>query len=95
MTNSQHYAFYSPSNIGKSHARIPGTANNWQFWDSYFWAGTSIFLGNLPKSLYGTATFSGIAFWDSSSEISQYIAYACFRNVVCYENSLMNTEMFT
>ena len=23
-----------------------------------------IFLGNLSKSLYGTATFSGIAFWD-------------------------------
>ena len=33
------------------------------------WAGTPIFLGNLSKSLSGTATFSGIAFLDSYFEM--------------------------
>ena len=40
-------------------------------WDSYF-------LGNLSKSLYGTATFSGIAFWDSYFEMSSEIPEAYF-----------------
>ena len=47
-----------------SFAGISGTAV-WQSQDSSLWAGTPIFHGNLSKSLYGTATFSGIDLWDS------------------------------
>ena len=43
------------------------------------WAGTSIFLGNLSKSQYGTtATFSGIASWDSNFEMSSEIPVKVF-----------------
>ena len=52
----------------KNNAGISETAD-WQSQDSYLWADIAIFLGNLSKSLYGTATFSGIAFWDSYFEM--------------------------
>ena len=35
--------------------------------------GTQIFLRNLSKSLYGTATVSGIALWDSYFKMSSEI----------------------
>ena len=42
----------------------------WQSRDSYLWAGTPTLRENLSNSLYGTATFSGIALWDSNFNIS-------------------------
>ena len=69
------YLFDKSTGAKEYQAGISGTAI-WQSQDSYLWARTPIFLGNLSKSLYGTATFSGIAFWDSSpSEISATYMY--------------------
>ena len=55
---------------------ILGTAN-WKSKDSYLWAGTPIFHGNLSKSLNGTATFSGNAFCKSYFEVSSEIPGLC------------------
>ena len=56
----------------KQRAWISRTAD-WQSQDSFLWAGTPIFPGNLSKLLYGTATFSGIALSDSYFEMSSEI----------------------